>query len=89
MTKRKRPPNSSDRLKKAQLSLYLEPEKYQELKALSERTGVPQQVYLRGGLAYILQINDLSTNGTAPSTRSQRNRRMTSVTGKAQPSRHK
>jgi hypothetical protein len=50
----RRRPNSSDRLKKAQLSFYPEPEDYERLKALSEATGVPQQVYLRLGLDYVL-----------------------------------
>src|SRR5690348_678683 len=58
--KRSRKPNSSDRLKKAQLSLYLEPKDYEALKALSARTGVPQQVYIRRGIDYILK---LSSNG--------------------------
>jgi predicted DNA-binding protein len=51
---KKRKPNSSDRLKKTQLALYLEPEQYGALKALSERTRVPAQVYLREGLDLIL-----------------------------------
>jgi ribosomal 50S subunit-associated protein YjgA (DUF615 family) len=62
---RKRAPNSSDRLKKAQLSFYPEPEDYEALKALSARTGVPQQVYLRRGLAYILRSNDATSIGAA------------------------
>jgi len=53
-----RKPNSSDRLKKAQLSFYPEPENYQRLRALSARTGVPQQVYLRRGLDFVLQTYD-------------------------------
>src|SRR5579862_4137076 len=53
-----RKPNSSDRLKKAQLSFYPEPEDYQRLRALSARTGVPQQVYLRRGLDFVLQTYD-------------------------------
>ena len=35
---------SRDRLRKARLSFYAEPEDYAALKALSARTGVPQQV---------------------------------------------
>ena len=50
--------NSSDRLRKVQLSFYAEPEDYATLKALSARTDVPQQVYLRRGLTHILHIND-------------------------------
>ncbi len=53
-----RKPNSSDRLKKAQLSFYPEPESYARLRALSARTGVPQQVYLRRGLDFVLQTYD-------------------------------
>jgi hypothetical protein len=50
-----RKPNSKDRLKKAQLTFYCEPEDYARLKVLSARTGVPQQVYLRVGLAHVLE----------------------------------
>ncbi len=53
--KKARKPNSSDRLRKAQLSFYPEPENYARLRALSARTGVPQQVYLRRGLDFVLQ----------------------------------
>lgn len=53
-----RKPNSSDRLRKAQLSFYPEPENYARLRALSARTGVPQQVYLRRGLDFVLQTYD-------------------------------
>jgi histidinol-phosphate/aromatic aminotransferase/cobyric acid decarboxylase-like protein len=56
VTRRRRVPNSKDRLRKAQLSFYPEPEDYAMLKALSARTGVPQQVYLRRGLQYVLQL---------------------------------
>jgi len=42
-------PTVRSRLRKAQLSFYCEPQDYERLKALSERTGVPQQVYLRQG----------------------------------------
>ena len=55
ITSVRRKPNSKDRLKKAQLSLYVEPEDYTRLKALSARTGIPQQVYLRCGLMHVLQ----------------------------------
>ncbi len=49
-----RKPNSSDRLKKAQLALYLEPQQYESLKSLHEKTRVPMQVYLREGLDIVL-----------------------------------
>jgi hypothetical protein len=51
MTKK---PNSKARLKKAALSFYPEPAMYEALKALSGRTKVPQQVYLREGLDMVL-----------------------------------
>ena len=49
-----RKPNSADRLKKIQLALYLEAGQVDALKALSARTRVPQQAYLREGLDYVL-----------------------------------
>jgi len=52
---RDRKPNSSDRLKKVQLALYLDADQVDALKALSGRTRVPQQVYLREGLDYVLE----------------------------------
>ncbi len=58
MTRKTRKPNSRDRLKKIPISCYLEREDYLALKALSAHTGVPQQVYLRRALAYILKLND-------------------------------
>lgn len=58
LRKKGRKPNSSDRLRKAQLSFYPEPENYARLRALSARTGVPQQVYLRRGLDFVLQTYD-------------------------------
>ena len=58
MAKRRTRPSSKQRLKKAQLSFYAEPEDYQALKALSATTGIPQQVYLREGLQMILQHRD-------------------------------
>jgi predicted DNA-binding protein len=48
-------PNSKLRLKKAQLSFYPEPEKYEALKQLSDKTRVPQQAYIREGLDMILE----------------------------------
>ena len=53
-----RNPSSKARLKKAQLSFYAEPSTYSALKLLSARTGVPQQVYLRRGLAHVLKSDD-------------------------------
>lgn len=52
MQKRK---NSKPRLKKAQLSFYPEPEQYEALKQLSDRTRVPQQAYIREGLEMVLE----------------------------------
>jgi hypothetical protein len=49
-----RKPNSSDRLKKIQLALYLDPEQHGRLKALSKETRVAAQIYLREGLDYVL-----------------------------------
>ena len=59
-TRMRRKPNSSDRLRKAQLSFYPEPKDYAALKALSARTGVPQQVYLRRGLEFVLKTYDVA-----------------------------
>ncbi len=50
-----RKPNSSDRLLKHQFSLYVEPEQAGALRELSKRTRVPQQVYLREGLDWVLK----------------------------------
>jgi hypothetical protein len=49
-----RRPNSADRLKKVQLALYLDAYQAGALKALSARTRVPQQAYLREGLDMVL-----------------------------------
>lgn len=54
-THMKRKPNSSDRLLKEQVALYLEPEQAAALRELSARTRVPQQVYLREGLGWVLK----------------------------------
>jgi predicted DNA-binding protein len=54
MEKRRRKPSSYERLRKTQMALYLEPEQASALAALSERTRVPKQVYLREGLDLIL-----------------------------------
>ena len=50
-----RKPNSSDRLKKTQIAAYLEPEQADALKALSGKTRVPMQAYLREGLDMVLE----------------------------------
>ena len=52
MAKAKR---NANRLKKSALPLYVEPEIAEELRALSERTRVPQQVYLREGVDLVLK----------------------------------
>jgi predicted DNA-binding protein len=49
-----RTPNSRDRLKKVATTLYLEPEQADSLRQLSERTRVPQQAYMREGIALVL-----------------------------------
>ena len=50
----KRKPNSKDRLKKTIVSCYLEPKQHAALRALSERTRVPAQAYMREGVDYVL-----------------------------------
>lgn len=55
MTPRKTSTSSKSRLTKVPVQAYLEPEQVAELKALSERTRVPQQVYIRDGIEYILK----------------------------------
>jgi hypothetical protein len=56
---KKRPKaNSRARLKKINHSLYLEPWQSEALAAMSEKTGVPQQVYLRVGLTLLLEQYD-------------------------------
>jgi len=50
-----RKPNSRDRLKKVAATVYLEPEQVEALRALSKRTRVPQQAYLREGVDAILE----------------------------------
>ena len=54
---------SKARLKKAQLSFYPETHQYEDLKALSERTRVPQQAYLREGLDYVLEKYGVKRKG--------------------------
>jgi hypothetical protein len=46
---------NSNRLVKKALPLYLDEAVRDELKALSERTRVPQQVYLREGVDLVLK----------------------------------
>lgn len=43
------------KLHKIPFLAYLEPEQRDELRALSQRTNVPQQVYLREGLNLVLK----------------------------------
>jgi hypothetical protein len=50
-----REPNSSDRLKKMQIALYLDADQLDALKVLSSKTRVPMQVYLREGLDFVLK----------------------------------
>jgi hypothetical protein len=49
-----RKPNSADRLKKMQIAMYLDSEQLEALRALSGKTRVPMQEYLRDGLDYVL-----------------------------------
>jgi len=51
---KERKPRTSDRLKKIQLALYLDPDQVEALRVLSLKTRVPQQAYLREGLDYVL-----------------------------------
>jgi hypothetical protein len=54
MAKKKAATNSKARLLKIPVTLYLEPEQAAELKALTERTRVPQQEYIREGVDGVL-----------------------------------
>lgn len=49
-----RKPKNAKGLLKSQVMMYCEPEQAAALKALSERTRVAQQVYLREGLDLVL-----------------------------------
>jgi hypothetical protein len=49
--------SSKQRLVKIPVQAYLEPEQVAELKALSERTRVPQQAYLREGVEHVLKFH--------------------------------
>jgi len=61
MAKKRGP--SHKRLKKVQLAVYLESDQADALKALSLKTRVPQQVYLREGLAHILAKHGMQKAG--------------------------
>jgi hypothetical protein len=50
----KKKTSSKDRLLKIPVSLYLEPKQAAEMRALSERTRVPQQTYIREGVDIVL-----------------------------------
>jgi hypothetical protein len=54
VAKKKPSTNSKARLLKVPVTLYLEPEQAAELKALTERTRVPQQEYIREGVDAVL-----------------------------------
>jgi Ribbon-helix-helix domain len=54
MVKKKAATNSRARLLKIPVTLYLEPEQAAELKALTARTRVPQQDYIREGVDAVL-----------------------------------
>jgi hypothetical protein len=72
MPARRRSTSSRQRLKKAQLSFYPEIAEYEALRELSARTKVPQQVYLREGLRYVLQQMDVrARRSAAPARRSE------------------
>jgi hypothetical protein len=58
-----RKPNSSDRLRKVQLALYLDIEQVDALNVLSLKTRVPKQVYLREGLDYVLEKYGVKRKG--------------------------
>ena len=54
MARMKRKTNSRERLKKAQVSLYVEKEQLAALRKLSAATGAPMQWYIRQGIDLIL-----------------------------------
>lgn len=54
MVRKKSATSSKLRLLKKQVIAYLEPEQAEELKELSDRTRVPQQVYMREGVDMVL-----------------------------------
>lgn len=55
MPPRKSSTSSKSRLVKVPVQAYLEPEQAEALKALSDRTRIPQQVYLRKGVDFVLR----------------------------------
>lgn len=61
MAKAVRKQNSSDRLKKSQIAMYLDEDQLKALKALSGMTRVPMQVYLREGLNLVLAKHGMMT----------------------------
>jgi hypothetical protein len=54
MKAKKSPASSKERLVKVPVQAYLEPAQAAELKALSERTRIPQQAYIREGIDVVL-----------------------------------
>jgi predicted DNA-binding protein len=82
VARKTRKPNSRDRLKKIAISCYLEREDYLALKALSAHTGVPQQVYLRRALAYILRVNDSEQLHAAAATVRARTRELAELSAR-------
>jgi predicted DNA-binding protein len=57
MRSKKSSASSKLRLIKVPVQAYLEPAQAAELRALSERTRVPQQVYLREGVEHVLEFH--------------------------------
>jgi hypothetical protein len=53
-------PNSKTRLKKLYLSLYLDEWQADALRALSAKTDIPQQVYLRRGITLVLKKHGIT-----------------------------
>jgi hypothetical protein len=60
-----RKPNSSDRLKKMQIAMYLDIGQLEALRALSGKTRVPMQEYLREGLDYVLEKHGAKRKGSS------------------------
>lgn len=54
MARKKAAKTSRERLLKVSVSVYLEKKQADELKALTERTRVPQQEYIREGVDAVL-----------------------------------
>jgi hypothetical protein len=55
MARKKTGASSKLRLIKIPVQAYLEPEQAEALRELSERTRVPQQVYIREGINHVLE----------------------------------